>query len=154
MTDAQHRRPDGVDDATVAAVGTVTEALEWVERARGHLYEFHQLMGHADARFGDAADELEAAGHPGQAAALRMDVVGRNALDGRWSFQIVEEYDDLYWTPVRQVELAVRDQLLQGRRHVYESEMKEDRRSHGRAHHESRPPAAHDPEVVAIDEAP
>ena len=30
--DDPHRRPEGVDDATVAAVGKVTEALEWVER--------------------------------------------------------------------------------------------------------------------------
>lgn len=28
-------RPAGVSDATVEAVGAVTEALEWVERARG-----------------------------------------------------------------------------------------------------------------------
>ena len=40
-------RPAGVDDATVEATGKLSEALEWVERARGHLYEFHQLMGRA-----------------------------------------------------------------------------------------------------------
>lgn len=37
--------PDGVDEATVEAVGKLTEALETVERARGHLYSFHQLTG-------------------------------------------------------------------------------------------------------------
>ena len=31
----------GLDDA----VGKATEALEYVERARGHLYAFHQLIG-------------------------------------------------------------------------------------------------------------
>ena len=152
MTDALHRRPDGVDDDTVSAVGKVTEALEWVERARGHLYEFHQLMGRADGLFGDAADELEASGHPAQAALLRNDVVGRNILDGRWSFQVVEEYDDLYWSAVRLAERAVRDQLLDGRRHVFESEMKEDRRTQGHPHHESRPAGAHDPAMTALDD--
>ena len=34
---------DDVDDRTVEAVGKLTEALETVERARGHLYSFHQL---------------------------------------------------------------------------------------------------------------
>src|SRR5690606_3294937 len=39
---ASDRRPAGVDDDTVAAVGKLGEALEWVERARGRLYDFHQ----------------------------------------------------------------------------------------------------------------
>ena len=34
------RRPDGVSDATVEAVGAVSEALEWVERARGDCIRF------------------------------------------------------------------------------------------------------------------
>lgn len=32
------RRLSGVSEQTVAAVGKVSEALEYVERARGHLY--------------------------------------------------------------------------------------------------------------------
>ena len=76
--DASGRRPAGVDDATVRAVGKVTEALEWVERARGHLYEFHQLMGHADLTLGEAVDELEVAGQVEMAHSLSTDVLGRN----------------------------------------------------------------------------
>ncbi len=132
-------RPARVDDATVEASGKVTEALEWVERARGHLYEFHQLMGHADELFGDAAEALRSAGHPGLAARVDDEVVGRNVIAGRWTFQVVEEFDDTYYEPVRGVERAVRDDLLDGRRHVFEAELKEQRRSHGRPHHESRP---------------
>ena len=49
------RRPDGVSDATVEAVGKTSEASEYLIRARGALYEFHQLMGHADLLLGDAA---------------------------------------------------------------------------------------------------
>ena len=137
--DDAHRRPDGVDDATVEAVGQVSEALEWVERARGRLYDFHQLIGRADLTLGEAADALAAAGHPEVAERLRSAIVGRNVLEGRWTFQIVEEFDDGYYADVRAAEQDVRDQLLQGRRHVYESEMKERRRSAGRRHHEARP---------------
>ncbi|MEZ5249197.1 MAG: hypothetical protein R2713_08290 [Ilumatobacteraceae bacterium] len=36
---------------------------------------------------------------------------------------------------------------LGGRRHVFESRMKEQRRTQGRPGHESRPPSAHTPEV-------
>ena len=137
--DDAHQRPEGVDEDTVAAAGKLGEALEWVERARGHLYSFHQLIGRADFLAEEAADELESAGHPELAAMLRDEIVGRNVLHGRWSFQIVEDFDDGYWQAVRDADKRVRDDLLGGRRHVYEAEMKEQRRTHGRPSHESRP---------------
>ena len=136
---SSHHRPDGVTQDTVAAVGQASEAAEYLIRARGALYEFHQLMGHLDLLLGEAAAALEAAGHPRESQVLRTDVIGRNAIDGRWTFQIVEEFDDLYFNPVQQrirdLELA----LMDGHRHVYEAEMKERRRTRGRPGHESRP---------------
>jgi hypothetical protein len=137
--DDAHRRPAGVDDATVAAAGKLSEAMEWVERARGHLYSFHQLIGRADFLAEDAADELQRAGHDELAETVRRDIVGRNVLHGRWTFQIVEDFDDGYWEPFRSAERDVRNRLLEGRRHVYEAEMKEQRRTAGRRRHESRP---------------
>jgi len=133
------RRPDGLDDQTVEAVGKVSEALEFVERARGDLYSFHQLMGHADLLLGEACDKLRDAGHDAIADRLESEVVGRNVLDGRWTFQIVEEFDDNYWSVLRDHERHVRDELQDGRRHVFEAQMKERRRSHGQSGHERRP---------------
>ena len=133
------RRPDGVDDATVAAVGKLGEAVEWIERARGRLYDFHQMSGRADLLLGEAADALAAAGHDELADRVRTDLVGRNVLEGRWTFQIVEEFDDDYYQPVAAVERQVRDALVAGRRHVFEAELKDERRSRGRRHHERRP---------------
>jgi hypothetical protein len=138
-----HERPDGVDDATVDAVGTVSEAYEYLIRARGHLYSFHQLLGRVDLLLGEAADGLEEAGHTDLAEALRRDVVGRNALDGRWTFQIVEEFDATYFDVVTAAERDVRDRLVAGRRHVFEAEMKDGRRSAGRPGHERRPAQAY-----------
>ena len=132
-------RPEGMDDATVEAVGSVSEALEFVERARGHLYSFHQLMGHADLVLGGACDKLRDAGHAAVADRLETEMVGRNVLNGRWTFQIVEEFDDNYWTVFRDHERRVRDELQQGVRHVFEAEMKERRRTPGNADHKSRP---------------
>ncbi|MCV7375901.1 hypothetical protein H5P33_24560 [Mycolicibacterium arabiense] len=131
--------PDDVSDATVEAVGSVSEALEWVERARGHLYSFHQLMGHADLTLGDACDKLRDAGHTEVADRLEAEMVGRNVLNGRWTFQIVEDFDDNYWSVLRDHERRVRDELQQGYRHVFEARMKEDRRTHGRVGHEGAP---------------
>lgn len=138
---ADHDRqlPDDISDETVEAVGSVSEALEWVERARGHLYSFHQLMGHADLALGDACDKLRDAGHPEVADRLETEMVGRNVLPGRWTFQIVEDFDDGYWSAFRDHEHRVRDELQEGHRHVFEARMKEDRRSHGRAGHEGTP---------------
>jgi hypothetical protein len=133
------RRPDGISDETVTAVGAVSEALEFVERARGHLYSFHQLMGHADLLLGEACDKLRIAGHDAIAARLEEDMVGRNVLYGRWTFQIVEEFDDVYWSVFRDHERRVRDELQGGQRHVFEAEMKERRRTKGRSGHEAHP---------------
>ena len=137
--DAAHARPPGTSDDTVEAVGKVSEALEYVERARGHLYSFHQLMGHADLLLGEAADALRDAGHDGIADRLTEDLVGRNVIRGRWTFQVVEEFDDDYWSRFREHEKRVRDELMDGRRHVFEAEMKEDRRTKGRDGHEATP---------------
>ncbi len=133
------RRPADLDDETIAAVGKVSEALEYVERARGHLYSFHQLMGGADLTLGDACDALRKAGHAAQADRLETELVGRNVLFGRWTFQIVEEFDDGYWTEFREQDRRVRDELQAGERHVFEASMKERRRTHGRPDHEARP---------------
>ncbi|GAA3393113.1 hypothetical protein [Cryptosporangium minutisporangium] len=137
--DPAHERPEGVDDETVAAVGKLSEALETIEQARGHLYALHQLTGHADLMLDEAVELLRKAGHGALADRVENELIGRNVLEGRWTFQIVEEYEDGYYAAFRGMEEDARNQLLGGRRHVYESEMKERRRTHGRRHHESRP---------------
>ena len=134
---SSHERPDGVGTDTVEAVGQASEAAEYLIRACGSLYEFHQLMGHLDLLLGEAAATLEEAGHHRESEILRTDVIGRNAIDGRWSFQIVEEFDDLYFNPVQQRIRDLEVALMNGRRHVYEAEMKDRRRTRGRVGHES-----------------
>jgi hypothetical protein len=138
--DPRHRRPPGLDDDTVAALGKLSEALETVERARGCLYDFHQLTGHADLTLGEAVEGLRAAGHHGLADTLDREIVGRNVLPGRWTFQIVEEYDESYYEPFRAAERQARDQLADGRRHLYEAEMKERHRTRGHPQHTAAPP--------------
>jgi hypothetical protein len=137
--DAAHRRPDGVDDATVAALGKLSEALEVVEHARGLLYGFHRMTGTADLNLGEAADALREAGQADLADRIERDLVGRNVIEGRWTFQIVEDYDDGYYATFKELERAAREQLADGKRHLFEAEMKEDRRTHGRRHHEALP---------------
>lgn len=135
----RRRRPAGASDELVEAIGTASEGFEYLERARGHLYSFHQLVGRADLLFGRAADQLEACGAGTDAERLQDEIVGRNVLEGRWTFQVVEEFDDGYYEPVRDEVRRIEERLLDGRRHVYESELKERRRSAGRPGHERSP---------------
>ena len=135
--DSDHARPAGVGDETVAAMGKLSEALEYVERARGRLYDFHQLVGRADLLLDEAAEQLAAAGHSHWADVVRTEAVGRNVVEGRWTFQVVEEFDDLFWRCLRDIERTIRDDLVAGRRHVFEAELKQARRTHGRRAHEA-----------------
>jgi hypothetical protein len=137
--DAAHVRPSGLSDDTVAGLGKLTEALETVERVRGHLYSLHQLTGKADFLLDDAVALLRSAGQDEIADRITTELVGHNVIAGRWTFQIVEEYDDGYYELFRQLERLARDTLAGGRRHLYEAELKEQRRSHGRSGHEARP---------------
>lgn len=139
MTD--NTQPDvGVDADTVTALGSLSEALEAVEQARGNLYAFHRLTGTADLTLGRAVGELRAAGHTDIADELEEVLVGRNVLEGRWTFQVVEEYDDGYYATFRRLEEQARRRLAGGRRHLHEARMKEDRRTTGAPGHEAAPP--------------
>ena len=133
-----HEVPPGVSEATVAGVGKLSEAWETIERARGHLYSFHQLLGQADFAVEEAADLLREAGHTGFAERLSRELVGRNVLDGRWTFQVVEEFDDTYYDFFRELERESR-QLTGGVRHLHEARRKEQRRSRGEPGHDADP---------------
>jgi hypothetical protein len=135
----EHRRPPGLDDVTVAALGKLREALETVERVRGYLYSVHQLTGHADLMLDEAVDLLRQAGQVELADAVRDELIGRNVIEGRWTYQIVEDYDDGYYAAFRDLEARARGRLTGGRRHIYEAEMKDRRRTKGRLGHEAGP---------------
>lgn len=145
----RHRRPAGTGDEAVAAAGKLSEALETTERARGHLYAFHQLTGGADLALDEAARLLREAGEGQLAERLEHELIGRNVLPGRWSFQIVEEYDEGYYRAFREIEQEARAALTGGRKHVYEAEMKERRRTRGHPAHTARPDSEPDGDADA-----
>lgn len=126
-------------DLDVEAVGKLTEALETTERARGALYDFHQLTGSADMKAGEAVDLLREAGHGELADEIERELIGRNVLEGRWTFQVVEEYDAGYYDCFKAMEAKARDTVLDGRRHAYEAQLKDERRTHGHPAHTARP---------------
>ena len=118
------QRPDGLDDATVEALGKLSEALEVIEVARGLLYQFHRMSGTADLTLQDAVTGLRKAGHGDLADEIDEVLVGRDVLPGLWTFQIVEGYDETYYRTFRDVEQEARRRLTDAPKHVYEAEMK------------------------------
>ncbi|MFD2354407.1 hypothetical protein ACFSTC_41675 [Nonomuraea ferruginea] len=140
--DPAHRRPPGVTDEVAEALGLFSEALEKIHRARGHLYAFHQLTGGADNALDEVAELLRGAGHGELAGRIERELIGLNVLEGRWTFQVAEEYDAGYYATFQRLEAEARDRLVGGRTHVYEAEMKARRRTRGLPGHESAPGAA------------
>ncbi|MFC9063159.1 hypothetical protein ACFTXB_34805 [Streptomyces sp. NPDC057074] len=136
-----HRRPEGVSDETVEALGSLSKALETTECARGHLFAFHQLTGSADFELDRAVELLRAAGHPEWAERVRTEILGRNVIPGHWTFQVVEAYDRTYYEPFRDLEREAVDRLAEGRDHLYEAELKEARRTRNHPDHTAGPDA-------------
>jgi hypothetical protein len=131
-----HRRPAGLTDADVQALGKLSEALEVVEHARGLLYGFHRLSGTADRTLQDAVRMFRDAGHPELADQLEQIMVGRDVIAGMWSFQLVESYDSGYWSVFRNLEAHARQVLGEAEPHLFEAELQ---------HHEqadTRPPGS------------
>ena len=136
MTD--RTRPD-LDDTTVEGLGKLSEALETIEQARGQLYAFHQHSGKADLLLQDAVELFRKAGADQLADDLERDLVGRNVIADRWTFQIVEDYDASYWQAFRDFDQRARDELAGGDRHVFEARMKQRERTQGHPRHEAGP---------------
>jgi hypothetical protein len=76
----------------------MTEAFEKVQRARGALYDLHQLIG--------------------------IDV-----LEGRWTYQVVEEFDDGFYAAWKAWQHRVLAVTVDGERHAAEARMKAERQS-------------------------
>ena len=133
------QRPKGASDATVDAVGKISSILDIVEQARGELYAFHRLCGNIDRSLQEAVQMLRDAGHDDLADEVDVVLVGRDAVAGWWSFQLVESFDDTYWQVFRDTEKHVRSELGFTGRHVWEAEMK---------HREQQPGLTASPEAA------
>ncbi|MFF3448388.1 hypothetical protein ACFYXJ_14800 [Streptomyces sp. NPDC002667] len=138
--DPAHQVPEDADERTVNALGALSKALETTERARGHLYGFHQLTGTADFELGEAVRLLREAGHDEQALRVERELVGRNVIPGHWTFQLVEAYNSTYYRPFAAMEDDIVGELAAGRDHLFEARLKTARRTHRHPSHTATPP--------------
>ncbi|KAA6210806.1 hypothetical protein [Streptomyces filamentosus] len=123
--------PDAPDATTVEALGSLSKALETAERARGHLYGFHQLTGTADFELDRAVRLLTEAGHHAWAERVEKEILGRDVMPGHWTYQIVDSYNETYYEPFRSLERAAVAALSGGREHRFEARLQRERRTPG-----------------------
>lgn len=110
-------------------------AVEWVERAHGALLDFHHHMGHSQEMMLQAAAALAEAGETELGDRLREKIAPLDAIPGRWTYQIVDEFRAWFLEPVRAFEAEVRGTVNGGVRHRFEARLKRDQTGEGGTTH-------------------
>jgi hypothetical protein len=120
---------DDVSEAEAEALHKVELALEWLRRAHGTFVELHHTTGHALDHLADAESALREQGYEEFADEIRDDHLPRGVLEDRWTYDLLEEYEEDFLSPYEEFEDEVRDEIADGVRHVkerrQESEWKE-----------------------------
>jgi hypothetical protein len=119
----------------VEALHRVELAREHLHRAHGHLLAFHHSVGHAMDRLAAVEDDLRTAGHGPFADELRADHLPAGVFEGCWSYELVEAFESGFLADVDGFERRLREEVVDGRRHVAEREQR--RRWRERARTES-----------------
>ena len=103
------------------ALHEVELGVEWLHRAHGSLVEFHHKTGHAMDHFAEAERQLRACGHTDLADALRDEYLPRGVIDDdRWSYDVLESYQEGFLTDLTAFEAHAREAVSDGERHVTE----------------------------------
>ncbi len=108
-------------ESELAALHEVELALEWLQRAQGCLIEFHHATGHGMDHLAEAEELLTASGHDDLAAAIRRELLPHGVVDeDRWSYDVLENFQETLLAEATALETRVRGDLAGGERHVRE----------------------------------
>jgi hypothetical protein len=120
---------DGVTETEREALHEVELGVEHLHRAHGHLVAFHHSTGRAMDHLAVAEERLRAAGHGRLADRLQDEYLPRGVVPpcddagptaGRWSYDILEKFQETFLDDVVAFGEDVHDRLADGRRHVME----------------------------------
>ncbi|MFC7020162.1 MULTISPECIES: hypothetical protein [Haloarcula] len=112
--------PTDLNDFEVDALHSVELGLEWLRRAHGNLIEFHHATGHAMDHLDDAEPVLRACGYDDLADRLRTDLLPSGAVDERWTYDLLETFEDGLLDDVQQFERQASEDIADGDSHVAE----------------------------------
>lgn len=82
------------------------------------------MTGYADEMLDEVVNALRGIGRGDLADRITSELIGLNVIAGRWSFQVVEDYDDGYYRMLLEMDGLIRDEVVGGRRHLIEAKMK------------------------------
>jgi len=122
---------DEVSEAEAAAIHEVELTLEWLQRARGLFVQFHHATGHALDHLDDAEAALRDCGYDDLADEIRDEHLPRSVIEDRWTYDLLEEYEETFLRPYESFERRARDSVTDGVRHVHER--RQEREWKGRA---------------------
>ncbi|MFB6084904.1 MAG: hypothetical protein ABEJ94_11745 [Halorientalis sp.] len=134
--------PDEPADADLtederAALHQIELGLEWLQRAHGHLVEFHHNTGHAMDHLAEAEPLLRECGYDDLADAVRDRYLPRGVIDDdRWSYDVLESFQEGFLAEIEDFEAEAREEVADGQRHA--AERAQERVWKGRAGREER----------------
>lgn len=114
---------DEIPELTTAeqeALHSVEVGVEWLHRAHGNLVEFHHKIGRGMDRLDEAETQLRECGHTELADALRQEYLPRGAVDDRWSYELLENFQTGFLEELTDFERWTREEIAEGERHVAE----------------------------------
>jgi hypothetical protein len=109
-----------LSDAEVEALHEAELGIEWLQRAQGHLLQFHHAVGHAMDHLAEGESALRASGYDDLADRLRDDLLPRGVVGETWSYGLVEAYQNGPLADATAFERETRETVADGRRHVAE----------------------------------
>jgi hypothetical protein len=112
--------PSDLSEYELDALHSVELGLELLRRAHGNLIEFHHATGHAMDHLKDAEPVLRACGYDGLADRLRTDLLPRGAVDGRWTYDLLETFESDLLADMQAFERRAREEIADGDSHVAE----------------------------------
>ena len=129
MVSEVESRVDELSDVELEALHEVELGVERLHRANGHLVAFHHNTGRAMDHLAVAEDLLRECGRDELADELRdrhlpQGVIPSDGGDdpdaGRWSYDVLECFQDGFLADVMAFDEAVHDQVTGGLRHAHE----------------------------------
>lgn len=118
--DASDEEPTEFGEAARDALHSVELGLEWLQRAHGNLLEFHHGIGHGMNHLDDAEAKLRDCGHEELADRLRDDYLPRGPIDGRWTYELVEDFEAEFLDDLAELDRRAHEAIADGERHLAE----------------------------------
>jgi hypothetical protein len=112
-------------ETELTAIHRVELGLEWLHRAHGALVAFHHKTGHAMDHLATAEELFRESGHDELADRLRDELLPRGVVPrangpGKWTYEVLEAFEEGLYADARTFETAARRAVTDGHRHAAE----------------------------------